>query len=235
MIIGTIVRCFVQSYLWNSSHSKRAVSTGMNFTNHRKLIAIESDRIIQYQEVTTGSLTNTYNNVGCIGYSRMLNGKKRDSIVSLATYTVVLRNINVGYNRKDDVLIDLHSHTTMNSICVQRQVCKVENPTDMQEWVEPLPFTSPKREIEDELDLSESNEGDSQDAGVSFPDTPSPEISTPPTGGQPSMSTAGGSLPFNDNDTPVTSRPPRREAARQADLKLARYRPRPYSKNRPKF
>ena len=112
---------------------------------------------------------------------------------------------------------------------------RVEDPTDVQERVEPLPFSSPKREIEDELDLSESDEGEFQDTGGSFPDTPSPEISAPPTGGQPSMSTAGGSLPFNDNDTPVTSRPPRREAARQADLKLARYRPRPYSKNRPKF
>ena len=70
----------------------------------------------------------------------MLNGKKRDSIVSLATYTVLLRNINVGYNRKDDVLIDLHSHTTMDSICVRRQVCKVENFAYIMTKTNPCPY-----------------------------------------------------------------------------------------------
>ena len=119
---------------------KRAVHTGTYISNQGKAIAMELNREYQYQEVITGSLTNSYNNVGCVGYSRMIDGKKRDSIVSLATYTVVLRDISVEYNRKDDVLTDLHSHTAMDSTCARRTTCKVDNFAYVMTKTNPCPY-----------------------------------------------------------------------------------------------
>ena len=108
---------------FSSKKCKDTVSSKLYITGTGKAIPVEFNKEIQYQETITGDLGLTPNDVRCQGYSRMIDGRKHDNIVSLATYTVILREVELEYDARKGIVTDLESHVQISPSCINHKVC----------------------------------------------------------------------------------------------------------------
>jgi hypothetical protein len=108
---------------FSSRQCKNTIDSKLYITESGRAIPIEYNKEIQYQETVTGTMNLTPNDVQCQGYSQIIDGRKHENIVSLATYTVLLREVELEYDTRKHVVTDLEAHTLISSACIDKKMC----------------------------------------------------------------------------------------------------------------
>ena len=112
---------------FSSEECRIAVEKKLYTTNQNKVIPLEYNKEIQYHETITGYLQTTPNDVRCYGGSRKINGIVHSDLVSLATYTVVLREVKLEMDTRHHRLTDLDARVEIDVGCASKDACQDNN------------------------------------------------------------------------------------------------------------
>ena len=106
---------------------KNTLEKMLYVTRKQRVIPVELNKEIQFQETLTGYLSMTPNDIHCQGATRIIDGQPHQNVLSLGTYTVILREVELEYDSQKRTLNDLESHTTIDVTCVDRRYCTDNN------------------------------------------------------------------------------------------------------------
>ena len=109
---------------FGAEECRRAVETKLYAPQDGNVIPFDFNKELQYKRTVTGSLYATPNDVRCIGGSGTVGGKLHSDLITLATYTVIFKEIELELDTVQHRLIDLDAHVEIDVDCATKAACQ---------------------------------------------------------------------------------------------------------------
>ena len=91
--------------------------------NVDRTVSVELNQEITYKDTLTGQLLLSQNDVRCAGGARRFGKRFHNDVISLGTYTIIFKEVDLEYDIRSHVLKDLDALVEIDPTCLDKKAC----------------------------------------------------------------------------------------------------------------